>query len=416
MGLLRHVFDFVSRPTHSRTMGLLTVLILAVAVFLTVNVAQQQQQIKQQAASEITIGFGNQLNYLVEIGTVVNVGIIINNPDNRDISSVDFTLTYDSDKLTLNDFLPEGTYEPIINDNQPGTLHYVGENTSTDTTRTSSTAVLVGTLHFLGKNVPSTPQSSTIEFTPDISQITVSDKTNSIPLSRQSATVTVIAVGTSPTATPVPDGPTNTPTPTPPVGPTATPTPTQAPVPGETVMQFQGGLVNNIFKDKDGILVSNKAQDLTIYLYKSTEDPALDPKGDKINSKYKNKINLSFTNGLFSAPSLNFGKVDVGTYTVLAKSSKYLRKIITTVNVPPEGIAITIPSTFTLADGIGDINDDNILDIIDYNIISSCFAIKANTASCISKNDVDLNDDGEIDRIDYGLFLKSLSFTSRKGD
>jgi len=53
MGFLRRVIDFLSRPSHSRTMGLVVMLILVVAVSLTVIAAQQQQQLKQRAA-EIT--------------------------------------------------------------------------------------------------------------------------------------------------------------------------------------------------------------------------------------------------------------------------------------------------------------------------------------------------------------------------
>lgn len=49
MNFLQKFRDFVSTPTHSRTMGLLVMLVLVAAVSLTVIVAQQQQQIKQRA-------------------------------------------------------------------------------------------------------------------------------------------------------------------------------------------------------------------------------------------------------------------------------------------------------------------------------------------------------------------------------
>lgn len=54
MNFLQKLRDFLSRPTHSRTMGLLIMLVLVAAVSLTVYVAQQQQQIKQRASELCT--------------------------------------------------------------------------------------------------------------------------------------------------------------------------------------------------------------------------------------------------------------------------------------------------------------------------------------------------------------------------
>jgi len=52
MGFLRRAIDFAVRPTQSRTMGLVVVLLLVVAVSLTVYVAQQQQSLRQRAAPD----------------------------------------------------------------------------------------------------------------------------------------------------------------------------------------------------------------------------------------------------------------------------------------------------------------------------------------------------------------------------
>jgi len=58
MNFLQKFREFISRPTHSRTMGLLIILVLIFAVFLTVTVAQQQQTIKQHAATNIIDYYG----------------------------------------------------------------------------------------------------------------------------------------------------------------------------------------------------------------------------------------------------------------------------------------------------------------------------------------------------------------------
>lgn len=58
--LLKKAFDFISRLTHSREIGLFIVFILLGAVSLTVIVAQQQQLIRQRAAAPLTcIGVGS---------------------------------------------------------------------------------------------------------------------------------------------------------------------------------------------------------------------------------------------------------------------------------------------------------------------------------------------------------------------
>jgi hypothetical protein len=50
MGFLKKAVDFFSFPSHSRTMGILIMFVLASAISLTVIVAQQQQTLKQHAA------------------------------------------------------------------------------------------------------------------------------------------------------------------------------------------------------------------------------------------------------------------------------------------------------------------------------------------------------------------------------
>ena len=51
----------------------------------------------------------------------------------------------------------------------------------------------------------------------------------------------------------------------------------------------------------------------------------------------------------------------------------------------------------------GDINQDNSMDILDYNILMSCYGSKA----CSYKTNSDLNDDGVVDGIDYNIWLRN---------
>lgn len=52
MGFIRRAFGFVALPSHTRTLGLVLMLVLVAAVSLTVYVAQQQQDLSQRAEGQ----------------------------------------------------------------------------------------------------------------------------------------------------------------------------------------------------------------------------------------------------------------------------------------------------------------------------------------------------------------------------
>jgi hypothetical protein len=98
-------------------------------------------------------------------------------------------------------------------------------------------------------------------------------------------------------------------------------------------------------------------------------------------------------------------------YFVSVKTDGYLSKQIPGVISVTSGRAVFLPTIFLVA---GDINNDNQLDIQDYNILISCFANKFISADClapatIQSSGADMNDDGMVDGADYNLFLRELS-------
>ncbi|MDP3940896.1 MAG: hypothetical protein Q8Q49_01160, partial [bacterium] len=106
-----------------------------------------------------------------------------------------------------------------------------------------------------------------------------------------------------------------------------------------------------------------------------------------------------------------------GAYSIKLKTPRYLSKR------SPGFITITDPDlqeTFSLLQTtlvVGDSNDDNSLDILDYNMLIDCFSISAPPKFCsdLSKKlATDLNDDGSIDGVDVNLFVRNV--TTQTGD
>ncbi|HSX40031.1 MAG TPA: hypothetical protein VLF68_00255 [Candidatus Saccharimonadales bacterium] len=125
-----------------------------------------------------------------------------------------------------------------------------------------------------------------------------------------------------------------------------------------------------------------------------------------------------------ASPSATFtGNVDMGAlasgnYRVKIKTDRYLKKLVTGFQTLTAGQSTPVPQTLLT---VGDVNGDNVLNILDYNIMADCFDSnhtisdaggKFNSAACQShaeKAFADLNDDGIIDGVDYNFFESNLS-------
>ena len=64
----------------------------------------------------------------------------------------------------------------------------------------------------------------------------------------------------------------------------------------------------------------------------------------------------------------------------------------------------------------GSITSDNAVSVLDYGALVSCFGAKQNTSTCLNPVTADLNDDGVVDGIDYNIFLREHSYLPNIGD
>lgn len=218
------------------------------------------------------------------------------------------------------------------------------------------------------------------------------------------ATATPAPTTTTPTPTPTTVALTNTPVPT------NTPIPTNTPVPGATKFALNL-LLHGIGKGGDSVNANGTGnfnltrpqRNASIEVYDSNNQLVLSKQGQ-----------VNFDNGTGSFK----GVVDMGTalangvYIIKVKLPQYLRTNVPGIQTIVSGSTNQIPTTTFIT---GDINGDNTINILDYNVLMGCYSDFLPPVSCNDTDQplADLTDDGEVNQFDYNLFLREL--TSRGG-
>ncbi len=194
------------------------------------------------------------------------------------------------------------------------------------------------------------------------------------------------------------------PCPAPTEGPTATP------VPGNTVFVFNLGLDgigstgdNSNPSDGNGSNKNplHKTRNINIQVFDSNNNLA----AQKTGSVLYNPSTGKFTGSVDLGSSF-----ETGFYIVKVKSDGYLTKHISGI----QNITASQTNQISYINLItGDINNDNILNILDYNIFLSCSVFSSSQSTCNTNSSFktlsDLNDDGSVDQNDYNLFIREVS-------
>lgn len=122
---------------------------------------------------------------------------------------------------------------------------------------------------------------------------------------------------------------------------------------------------------------------------------------------------------VFGATAGSFtGTVDLGTtlttgvYTIKVKTTQFLNTLVPGIQNLTQGTVNQLPSTVMVN---GDIDGNNTLNILDYNILMGCYSDFLPAVSCTAANKPlsDLDDDGDVNQFDYNLFLREI--TNREG-
>jgi len=112
--------------------------------------------------------------------------------------------------------------------------------------------------------------------------------------------------------------------------------------------------------------------------------------------------------------------IPAGNYLIKIQTPQFLNKQYPGIFAIQSTTNLALPSLFMTT---GDINLDNRINILDYNLLRTCYGSKMSTDICkqtpqyfAEPNNplADLNDDGVVDGIDYNLFIRSLA--TKEGD
>jgi hypothetical protein len=189
------------------------------------------------------------------------------------------------------------------------------------------------------------------------------------------------------------------------------------PAPSQSSIQFEAtALLNGIGTPSSSINPHHPNRNAWITLFNSSNTPIATKTGiityDLTSGSFTGLIDKE---GMESAPA-----VPAGNYTLKIQTPQFLRK-----NIP--GIfAIQTNSTTTLPAirlTNGDVNMDNKINILDFNMILSCYGNKASSSDCLITPQfaldqapaeplaplADLNDDGAVNEVDLNIFITNLN-------
>lgn len=210
------------------------------------------------------------------------------------------------------------------------------------------------------------------------------------------------------------NAPTPTKTPTPVYQPTATPgyQPTATPYPVATLAQGQTGVsltlaLHGLGKGGDN---ANPNGSGTANPLRPQRNVTLDVfnASNAIVKTVQGTVAFDSASGLFKG-TINLGSdLSSGTYTMRVKTDQFLRSLVPGIQNLTSGQTADAPKTAMVN---GDINNDNTVNILDYNILTGCYSDLNAAVNCAAgdKAKADITDDGSVNFFDYNLFLRELS-------
>ncbi len=410
---------------HLLFLGLFIIFLITLP--LTIYYLQKKQEQRSKATASTTLSFSpvsSATNSIQKnVGNPISLDVMIN-PGVNLVSLVTLEIKYDSfvfqpsgqSPFVINSAVfPTVVEGPILNNGD----YLITLSVGSDPTKAVQTPTKIGTLTLVAMN-PTFNGPSVISFGTNSKAFSVASTDAASENVLSSATPDYIVVSALPTPTPTQTlTPTPTPSPTATSTPPATPTPTSTPFPTLTPFPtitpipmatnfsftvYLHGIGNSGDSTNPDSSLSNKnplhfQRNLSVFVYDANNALVLQQQGT---------INYNNVNGFFNG-TINMGTtLQSGNYTVKVKSDSYLRRLIPGIQSITAGTTNIMPAVTLVA---GDFNGDNVINIIDYNMLTGCYSDLLPPTFCdqTRKNLTDITDDGNVNQYDYNLFLREIN-------
>jgi hypothetical protein len=379
-----------------------------------------------------------------QVGDTISLDLMLD-PGTNVVSFAKFQIQYDATKLSVS-----GANALVVN-SQAFPLTIEGPVASSgliaaavgigsDPTKGITTPTKIATLTFTATQNSGAPTEVKYTSISQILSIGAGDKASDnvlgttesafIVIGQQTATLAPTQPGTNPTdsTNPSPTSDTGNPSPTSSTNPTAIPQPTDNPDgPTPTLGPHGFRVVFQLLFHGIGSAGDNPNPNNSSLSNKNPIHQEVPLNVQIVNSDNEivaTKIVTAFYN---ADQGVYFSHVDIpdtlpaNEYVIKVKADKYLRKLMPGFFTINPGQTTTVPQTQFVG---GDVNGDNQLNILDYNVLYDCGygALDArpivdpksvfHSTVCqahTEKDNADTNDDGKISATDYNLFIRELS-------
>ncbi len=392
--------------------------LMVIALFMIVrNVGEKQQITVTHASAASTLTLANTAT-TTNVGDTTTIDVTLN-PGTNAVSLINLTIDYDNSKLNplANGFAPNTTAFSAVLDgpvyNSCSGTHctmYIALSVGSNPTSAITTTTKVATLNF--QALSSGTATVTVDSKTEVYSVAAQDQANENVLS-STGTPLNITVGGTGTVTPIPlPTGTITPTPLPSSGITTTPTSSSGNTPTPTIINTTINLQLSLPGIGTGVGNTHPFHPLrpiTFYLYNIDT-----------NNLITKQNSVVFDGNYFVRPVISLGEIPDGNYQVFIHSPQYLTTRLaqttgTNSILIKNGQAIQVTPNALIAGDIapihGETYGDNVLDILDYNALLSCYGKNAARGSCTNKQAADLDDNGIIDAIDYNIMLRGFNQT-----
>jgi len=400
--------------------GLLLLILVGLPTLVFYSQKKQEQRSHASAATTLYLAPSSTASSPLRknVGETVSFDVMIN-PGNNLPSFVKLELLYDSTKYqplqssaftTNKDAFPQTLDGPVNNSGD----YLISLSVGSDPTKAINKITKVGTFTLTTK-AATTPAVTEISFGDKSQVLSVSSNTQASEnvVSTKTPSFLSIAAATIPTPTRAPT-PTQTitrvPTPTirPSQTPTLTPTPTSSPLGTKLSLTV---LLHGIGSSGDNANLTASSLSNKNPLHPTVVNTVVsifDSKNQPI-ATVSGQINYNSANGNYTGV-IDLGKLlnNIGIYTVKLQTPSHLTRLVPGIQTLIPGKTNVIPVVDLIA---GDVNGDNVINILDYNLIIGCYSDLKPAVSCTARNKLltDLNDDGKVNQVDYNLFLREIT-------